>query len=333
MTDDLESRLRAADPATVKRDDPISKRGQKLLTELKASDGRAAATPIRSPRRRTLMPLYGAAAAAALVVGVVIAVGGGSDDYLQPPLITASVDEDAQTAMTGLADLAAVGAGTGVGADGDTVRVAYWTLAHGGEIAATYTESADSLESSVDDDSMTTMDAPAEESAEESGDDSGDRFDGSIELNSSSGADDSGEPEWVEYAPGASDLPVDVNAVGPYLSNILWMDDPSVVDYLFATRILLTEYVLTAEQESALLEFLAEQDGLDVMGRTTDRGGREAMVFRGSDGTDDAPAEYEYLLLVSTTTGAILGMETVYVGPEQEGLRSPSVVDFTIWER
>ena len=133
-------------------------------------------------------------------------------------------------------------------------------------------------------------------------------------------ATDSGGLAWTESTPARSELPDDPTMIGPYLDGVTGIAHPSAADYVAATRELLTQNVLTAAQESALLGFLAQEEGLEVLGTTTDRAGREAAMFR-AVGDSDA----SYLLLVSTTTGAILGVERVNAGA--------AVTEFTLWER
>ncbi|MDN5558686.1 MAG: hypothetical protein L0G23_04525 [Ruaniaceae bacterium] len=338
MTDEeLEARLRAADPATTRHSDAVSERGLALLAELTAEAMGAASdtatvghsppegqkTPTRGPvrvaqqgRRRSFAPLLAAAAAAVVLVGVVLALGGSDDGYLQPPIVASAIDGAASDVMSDLSELAATGAGTGIGPDGDVIRVAQWNASGERESAVSVEESAaDSHAGNVADEEESAAEV---ESAAEGG--GPERVTGATAQSESVDAPESGGLTWTERTSMSSELPDDTSMIGPYLEDFTGIANPSAADYVAATRDLLTQNVLTAAQESALLGFLAQQDGLVVLGTTTDRAGREAAMFRADGDTDTS-----YLLLVSTTTGAILGVETVRAGT--------AVTDFTLWER
>jgi hypothetical protein len=128
----------------------------------------------------------------------------------------------------------------------------------------------------------------------------------------------------------AGEPPADTASMGEYLAPWTFEESPTLGGYFDAVTDVMSSYVLTAEQEAALLRFLTAQDGLRVDGSTTDRLGRTGIVFRASD---RAPGEYEDLLIVSPETGKILAAETIYIGSSRDYLDSPSVVEYFAWER
>lgn len=353
MSADLESRLRAANPASVRRGDPVSERGLEMLAEITgaAPERPAEAEPAVAPvveikprRRRTFAPLLGAAAAAVVMVAVVVnlnGVGGAGDSaldagggapessqysmasaWVEPLAIDAAVDESASDLLASAARQAATG--TGLGSGDEVLSISTWDRAsdsYGGEV---YMREGEDEAYAQDGD------------AEDSGGDGAEELDGQDAEGSAESDDDlkldgdfaAEESIFVEVPAEASDLPTDVDAVGPYLSGFLGLESTDLPGYLVATRALLLQYTLTSEQESTLLEFYAGQDGLEVLGRALDRAGREAYVLSVVDGSD-----LEYLMLISPETGAILSMETVYIGVATEMLESPSVLEYTLWER
>ena len=93
---------------------------------------------------------------------------------------------------------------------------------------------------------------------------------------------------------------------------------------------IVSNYLLTPEQEAALIGYSSGVSNIQVSGSTTDRLGRTGIVF---SATDRAPGEYEDRLIISPRTGQILGAETLYTGTSRTDLHAPAVVDYTAWER
>lgn len=128
----------------------------------------------------------------------------------------------------------------------------------------------------------------------------------------------------------AGEPPTDAASMGEYLAPWTFEETPTLGGYFGAITGVLLSRTLTAEQEAAILQFLAAQDGIRVDGSVTDRLGRTGIVFRASDRT---PGEYEDLLIVSPESGKILAAETIYIGSSRDYLASPSVVEYFAWER
>lgn len=94
-----------------------------------------------------------------------------------------------------------------------------------------------------------------------------------------------------------------------------------------ATSLLLDNWTLTNEQQQSLLSLIAESGDLEVAGVTRDRLGRSVLAFR----VWEAGADYEELLLLSSETGRILGVETMQVR-DLGDIPAGSIVSYTLWE-
>ncbi|GAB3617559.1 hypothetical protein GCM10027416_21160 [Okibacterium endophyticum] len=121
--------------------------------------------------------------------------------------------------------------------------------------------------------------------------------------------------------------PTDPTLVGDYLSMTLGTEDPATAEYFDAITGLLSNRFLTAEQEAALLGFIATLPDIEIDGSTTDRLGRSGVVLRATTG------DYAHLLVLSPETGKFLAAETVYIGSSRADLSAPAVTSYTAWER
>lgn len=370
MIDDLDARLRAANPSSVRRGDPVSESGLELLASLKSGAPEENVIPMVR-KRRTLTPLAGAAAAAVTLVAVVVALSGGPGSQfahdsggmpeaasMAAPVVLPLTFDDAsgmaeadgaegtEELLSGLASLA------GESARVSGVRQSSWDLSFeaydGGAGQSTSSDSGRGVElHSSDGFGDQGGDASGEEVEEsaESGVDDTDAWERSDEGSIETFSQDSMGPMmdepgtdystgsgmgWVPVSTEVSDLPTDPSGVGEFLREYGGLGRSDLPSYLVTIRWLMLDYTLTPEQDSALLEFLAGQQGLESRGYTVDRGGRDAYAFSALDG---APVNLEYQLLVSPETGRILSMETVYVGPPAGDLASPAVLEYTLWDR
>ena len=93
------------------------------------------------------------------------------------------------------------------------------------------------------------------------------------------------------------------------------------------TSLLLDNWTLTNEQQQSLLSLIAESGDLEVAGVTRDRLGRSVLAFR----VWEAGAAYEELLLLSSETGRIIGVETMQVR-DLGDIPAGSIVSYTLWE-
>lgn len=97
-----------------------------------------------------------------------------------------------------------------------------------------------------------------------------------------------------------------------------------------AVRILLSEWTLTGAQHAAILTMLSGMPGLSLEGTVVDRLDRAAQAIRV---IPTVPTGYEKLLLLSTDTGQVIGLETIYIGgiPELK-LQAPAVASYIAWK-
>lgn len=87
-------------------------------------------------------------------------------------------------------------------------------------------------------------------------------------------------------------------------------------------------WTLTNAQQADLLAVLGEHDGLELLGITHDRAGREAFGVSAMSDT----GMHQSVLLISTDTGHILGSETVYHGDDPEiPIPTGTVMSYQMW--
>lgn len=125
--------------------------------------------------------------------------------------------------------------------------------------------------------------------------------------------------------------PSDPVELREYLSTALGMPPSNAGEVMSATRVLLSEWRPGPAVQAALLTLLLEDAGdLEVVGDVTDRLGRAATALRASD---PAYPYSEMLLLISRDTGAVIGLETIYLGGLDElDLVPPSVTEYVAWK-
>ncbi|TQJ31067.1 hypothetical protein [Microbacterium sp. SLBN-146] len=134
-----------------------------------------------------------------------------------------------------------------------------------------------------------------------------------------------GPGEYPAAFPDAADLDADDIA---QLYALVAPDPQYPGDALFAVAGLLTEWTLTADQHADLLEGLLVYEGLRPLGTTTDRLGRE-VVGIAAPGAD----EREATLLLSASTGRIVGVERTVLSPDDAlGVPDGTVISYTLWK-
>ncbi|MFK0402721.1 hypothetical protein ACIQTT_10355 [Microbacterium sp. NPDC090225] len=113
-------------------------------------------------------------------------------------------------------------------------------------------------------------------------------------------------------------------AVAPYLSG-----DPDPTSGEIATGIvsLLWQWTLTDEQHATLLDMLVDAGGVTVLGRTTDRLGRDVV---GLEVTAPLNSLYRITVLVSRDTGRIVGTEDELTEPLD--FIPAGVTGYTLWD-
>lgn len=331
MNDRLSELLRAADPGTVNRGDPLSERGLRELNEYRAMEAALAHPPRTSPaasrRVRAWRPMrlaVGGAALAVLVLAVfaVVSVLRPSPAVaVTPPLL--DVTPVAQTAPELLKEMETLRRN---GEDpGNTIREQSWAL-------STNIVGNDVIESSVveprwsettflDDGSVRYRVVAAEPFP-------GQDDDSLPEPGTLLGDETFPPGDWI--APAHEGPPANVDDVAAYMAAWTGEDALTAGQAISEISTFVSVYLLTAEQEAALLGYLSTFDGIEVLGSTTDRLGREGIAF---SATDYFPDDFEDRLIISPTTGQMLAVESLYIGTWRTDIASPSVVFYAAWER
>ena len=104
----------------------------------------------------------------------------------------------------------------------------------------------------------------------------------------------------------------------------------NVLGYVDAIRILLSEWTPSAQQMASILGVLRPFEELEVAGEVTDRLGRPGVAIRVSS---DANPHFQYLFIVSTESGRIIALESIYMGGLAElDLPTPCVTDYIAWK-
>lgn len=331
MNDLLSSLLRAADPGTVKRGDPLSERG---LRELAAYEAREEATArslrrtLSSSARRSVWWPVPLAAGGAFLVLLFVAVFAVTSVLrpvpavaATPPLLElASVPQSAPELLKEMESMRRTGQSSG-----STIRVQSWAL-------NTSIAEDGTVESSVVEPQWSeTMFLP----------------DGSVRYRLVTaepfpGQDDDGLPEpgtvLVDevFLPGDWDSPVEeepptqVGDVAEYLAALTGEDTLTAGQAIREISTIVSNTLLTPGQEAALIGYLSTLGGIQVSGSTTDRLGRTGIVF---STTDRDPGQFEDRLIISPSSGRILAAETLYIGSDRTDIASPAVIDYTAWER
>lgn len=331
MNDLLSKLLRAADPGTVKRGDPLSERGLRHLAEYEAKE----AILERSRRRRVYkaaerrswrpaqLAISGTFVVALLVAVVALTsiLRSAPAGAATPPLLDLTpVSAAAPELLKEMKAMSRTGQERG-----NTIRAQIWAL------NTTFAEDGTTESTAVEPQwSETTF-----------------QTDGSVQYRLVAaepfpGQDDDSLPApgtvLVDetFPPGDWDSPIEggpptqVDEVGAYLAAFAGDEDLSAGQTLREINTIVSNYLLTSEQEAALIGYLSGVGNIQVSGSTTDRLGRTGIVF---SATDRAPGEYEDRLIISPSTGQILAAETLYTGTSRTDFQAPAVVDYTAWER
>ncbi len=123
--------------------------------------------------------------------------------------------------------------------------------------------------------------------------------------------------------------PAGTRELRAYLAEARGEEVPDAVGYLSAMRTLLSEWRLTTADHATLLRILRSSEGVEVAGDVTDRLGRPGTALRITSPRDP---HFEYLAVISRETGALIAIETVYLGGLAElAAPAPCVVDYIAW--
>lgn len=331
--DELERRVRAARPMSGNRDLPLTDRAKRELADLLLSRPNIAPHRERAAearRRNSARVTRRLAAVAVILVAVILAstvvpdvIPNGSAQAATPaPLVTSAIA--GSTAET-LARLK-IAKQNDRSDPGNSIRFQSWELNTeidgNNEIVSSSIEPYRSETTFAPDGSVHSILTAAEPFPGQ--DASGLPTPGTVI------ADETLAPGEYE-SPYDKPLPTDAARIGTYLARYRGERPPLTAGAAIREISgLLSSVILTREQETAIISYLQTLDGLTVAGTVTDRLGREGIAFAA---TDRRPGEYEDYVIISPNTGSIIAAETVYIGSQRTDIASPSVVDYTAWER
>lgn len=130
--------------------------------------------------------------------------------------------------------------------------------------------------------------------------------------------------------PVEEEPPTDVRDVAAYLVGLTGEYTLTTGQTIREISAILSNTILSPEQEAAFIGYLSTLSGIQVSGSTTDRLGRTGIVL---SATDRDPGQFEDRLIISPSNGQILAAETLYIGSDRTDIASPAVIDYTAWER
>ncbi|MFF4362797.1 CU044_5270 family protein [Streptomyces sp. NPDC001604] len=133
-------------------------------------------------------------------------------------------------------------------------------------------------------------------------------------------------PSWSD-APPESPPPNDTALLRAYLQEASYtrtkLTTPELLD---AVGVLLDHWTLGARESAALARLLAGTEGLRPVGQVTDRLGRRGQAY------EYEGAGYRRMLIMQPSTGAVLGLETVFTRAERQyGVKAGDVMDYSAW--
>lgn len=332
--DDLERRIRAANPSPVRRAAAISGRGeaelQALLGTTPGEAGRPVALlpqPPRHPARRRWI----AAMAAVLVLATVFVAGNlvnrPNASMAAPPLLSA-VPIDETTAEI-LGKLSAAAEDIGAATPGSERSIAYeeW-----------------SANISVDSDSKMDMFVQPQEAKRTWSDDLSGRIvarAGTVKWGEATASNRAAKPGTVlvdeDFGPGqypaifTTAPPTTAPELRSYLAAPLGLNEQSTAgDWFKAVQDLRADWPLDGAQNAALLDLVAALPDVSVAGTVTDRLGRTGVAVE----TDSrAGGTFRDILIFDSKTGFLISAEDVYRGGlDDVTLPAMTVLNYTAWK-
>lgn len=321
--DELERRIRAANPHPISRKDPLSERAERELAILLAEPPARAAA--RTPRWRA--PLFVSTAAAVLVVALAVA----ASLLLAPRAAIAAPPLLMPTPITGSADsvferLTMNARATAVSLPNDLIAAETW-----------------SADITLTPDTLSTYVQPREVVRTRTADLAGEivvsagevRW-GSVPAGAQAPAPGT-ELERQTFGVGEFPLlftqppPRDAAGLLAYFATYAGTSESTSAGGFFRAIVdLRNEWTLTGQQTAAVLEFIRTLPDVTVAGEVTDRLGRTGVAIATESRSDGA---FRDLLIFAPDTGALLSAEQVYLGglPDVH-LPGPTVLDYTAWK-
>lgn len=96
-----------------------------------------------------------------------------------------------------------------------------------------------------------------------------------------------------------------------------------------ATQLAFNQWTLTNAHHAAILRLLGRAGDIEVLGEATDRAGRGVIGLRADYSVNP---RYEFVLLISTDTGRIVGLESITKVAMSAQVPAGSVAGYTLWE-
>ena len=329
--DELEQRIRAARPFSGHRNLPLSDRAKRELADLMLLDSVSSARKPRRLRRPRLLHVAGVAAAVTAVAAAgaitTTALLNPQPAYAATPQMlhvtaTSETPQELLMQMSQIADEHLPEAQEGT----YTISVQAWTLAtNDSGLAQSSSIVPENYEFTRNaDGSFATTVTYAQPVDQNGAPLIGDDLPNAGELN----WEESWDPGEYQFA-FPEPFPEDAEEVATYLSALSGSPLPlSASEAIQATNSLLMEQKLDAQQHAALLTYLADLPDLNVAGVTTDRLGRDGVIFTSED---PGWPGYQDHLIVSPDTGQILATERIYDGSNRTDIPSPSVISYYLW--
>ncbi|PZQ88945.1 MAG: hypothetical protein DI534_09160 [Leifsonia xyli] len=320
--DELERRIRAANPSPVDRDAPLSERAEQELSVLLTTP-RASAVAGRVPRRRPaiIMPTIAAAVAVLLTVGVLNLLAPRPAAASAPPLLEAvPLGEDADTVLGRLSTMAR---SNNTETSSAAIASETWSAELTPTGTATFVQPRDVVRTRASDLSGSAVTRA-----------------GAVRWGIVSGATPPAPGtilERFDYGPGEFPLlfpkapPDSATELQAYLTQYLGLDASAPTGEVFRAIVdLRNEWELTGPQTAAVLELLRDRPDVAALGTVTDRLGRTGIAVATQTRLDGA---FRDLLIFAPGTAQLLSAEDVYLGgiPDLK-LESPTVMNYIAWK-
>jgi hypothetical protein len=319
--DDLITRVRNANPGRTRRGSPLSARAEFDLEEILRGSAHSA---VRLTRKLKIS--WAVAAVTVFALAFVIAVTDVGQrmpaSVAAPPQLTftpvnASLSDVLERLMLSARENTA-------GTPSETIRSESW--------AANIT---------IDEQAATVAVQPREVERRRNSDLSGyvEVRAGSVRWGKASREDPVAETvlEHYEYAPGTYPLlfsaipPSSADELHTYLRSFLLLtDESSTGDVFRGIQDLRNDWTLDGPQSAALLDMVKSLPDVELLGRVTDRLGREGIAVQTSTRADGT---FRDILVFDGKTGSLIAAEAVYLGgAEDVPLPDDTVVNYIAWK-
>lgn len=326
--DELERRIRAAQPVSRSRDLPLSDRAKRELADLLLSDTqRETPTPKGRSKGQTASRLMAMAAVAiiALGVGLLWPHAAPPASAITPQMLTIQPITTSSDPLLTLADAASQHPSPAVPSGETVITVQSWGLSievgEAGSGPAVISPQVSTMTIHPDGSISKVWKAGTAYAPSGTAIPDQDPAPGTV-----LGQLDQPAEEYDPLFPDAA--PRDLGLVEGFLRDGSGLEVTQASNALLAISYLKQEQRLDGAQTAALITFLSDLPDVTIDGTATDRLGREALVI--SAPRDDG--QYTDRLLLDHSEGDILAFESVYVGNVRTDLKAPAVTEYHLWE-